>query len=94
MDCGLKLHTCYHVGVDEDYDAAMQDIQSTKARLNDYLEQQKKRLGCKVRTSSVSSKLFSLENHLLLIQCYNRRKPKLKLNELYSYWIALSVLNG
>ncbi len=27
----------------------------------------------------------------LLIQCYYRRKPKL--NKLYLYWIALSVLN-
>ena len=33
----------------------------------------------------------SSNDHLLLIQCYNKRK--LKLNELYLYWIVLSVLN-
>ncbi|XP_028406070.1 DNA mismatch repair protein Msh6-like [Dendronephthya gigantea] len=34
-------------GVDPNYDMAIQDVTSTKEKLNNYLDQQKKRLGCR-----------------------------------------------
>lgn len=36
-------------GVDKEYDKAMKDIQHLEAQLQEYLEQQRQRLGCKVR---------------------------------------------
>jgi len=37
-------------GVDSEYDQAVSDIQSVEQALRDYLDQQKKILGCRVRT--------------------------------------------
>jgi hypothetical protein len=41
-----RLHIL--AGVDPEYDQAVSDIQSTERELNDYLEKQKKILGCRV----------------------------------------------
>jgi hypothetical protein len=38
----------YNAGVDPEYDQAINDIQSTERELNEYLEKQKKILGCRV----------------------------------------------
>ena len=45
---------------------------------------------CVVYSSDLNSERSSKDN-LLFIHCYYRRNPKL--NKLYLYWIALSVLN-
>jgi len=37
-------------GVDSEYDQAISDIESVEQALRDYLDQQKKVLGCRVRT--------------------------------------------
>ena len=37
-------------GVDEEYDRAVEDIQSTEKQLKEYLDRQKTRIGCRVRT--------------------------------------------
>ena len=40
-------------GVDAEYDEAVADIQSVEKALRDYLDQQKKILGCKVNNCCV-----------------------------------------
>lgn len=43
-------------GVDEDYDEALRDIKATQRKFDEYLEKQRRRLGCSVR---FSASLFS-----------------------------------
>ena len=53
-----------NVGVDVDYDKAISDMQLIKKRLEVYLDQQRKRLGCKVSVLK-----FSHNSQL----CFDRR---------------------
>ena len=60
--------SCSCLGVDADFDMAINDIDTTKQRLEDYLDQQKKRLGCRVGRTKI---LFCITFRL------SKSKPKL-----------------
>lgn len=58
-------------GVDDDYDTAVQDIQSTQNDLQQYLDKQKTRLGCRVNSDFIFYIIytFRLQSKILGSPC-------------------------
>ena len=50
----ITLHYMVCSGVDAEYDQAISDIQSVEQALRDYLDQQKKILGCRVNNKNLA----------------------------------------